>query len=150
MDKGTYISKNIYSTIGASLELLAASPYHQDLSICMYFHTQILPPIHLNQNYIYYSEDETPVALVTTAWIEENILEELTSSANRIIQSNEWKTGDVLFFNDFIAPYGNAAHVFSDLVNDIYSGVSNAYSIRKRKGGEIRKVNKWSRRQKPI
>ena len=137
------MNKSVYSTIGAAVELLAISQIHQRYPVRHYFLTQILPPINKNLIFITYSKEGNPVALVTAAWISNKTLLSVTSSPGRFIQSNEWDCGEYLFFNDFIAPFGNAKKIIRTIKYDIFSETNTAYSIRRKIDGTINIINVW-------
>lgn len=137
------MDKEIYTTIGAAIELLAHSNYHQDFNLNFYLHTQIYPPIKYEQIFIYYSDEGKAIALVTAAWVSDKTLKEITSSAQRILNESEWQGGEYLLFNDFIAPYGDTRSVLNDLRRNVFHEINTAYSVRKRKDGTIRKINVW-------
>lgn len=79
----------------------------------------ILPPIHLNQFRIYRDANKKPIGLVTWAWFDDKT-EKKYLSGQTVLKLEEWKSGDNLFFTDFIAPFGHTKKIFKDLTHNIF------------------------------
>ncbi len=68
---------NVYSTLGAVLELMASSKLHQNYLLKGLIEKQIFPAMKHKQIKIYFSEQKTPVALVVWAWLSKERLDDL-------------------------------------------------------------------------
>ena len=130
-----------YTYVGYALELLARSNYHKQHQLGAYFRTEILPAFRNNQVQFYTDKNGAPIGLVTWAWLSSPALKEIHESG-RAVAENEWKSGDNLFFNDFITPYGNMKEVLLDFTTNIFPN-EVATSLRRRPDGTIRRVNRW-------
>lgn len=137
--------EEIYSTIGAAIELNAASKYHQQFSLPVWINHLILPAIKSKQIKIYYSLKQKPVALVIWAWLSESVLESVCTVEDKVIEQNEWQCGSHLFFSDFIVPYGNTREIFNRVFLELFPDEYQAISLRRNMDGSIRKKNIWRR-----
>lgn len=137
--------KDFYTILGATTELMAASIYHRQRNLKTYFYFQILPAIRFEQLRVCFSTSGIPEALVTWAWLNDEIIDEIISSQDRSIEEVEWNCGSVLFFNDFIAPYGNMRAFFKHIFINIFPEENVGFSIRRNNDGSIRKKNIWYR-----
>ena len=131
-----------YTQVGFALELLAQSKYHQQYSVGNYFHTEILPPIWANQIRFYLTAEGLPTAMVTWAWLNQDV-EQAVHQSGRALTQDEWQSGERLFFNDWIAPYGNIRAAMSDIATHVFPD-KTATSIRRNIDGSIRKINYWT------
>ncbi len=131
-----------YTAIGFALELLALSPYHRQYPVDGYFHVEIMPPIALGQARFYLRHDGGPAALVTWAWLSAET-ECAVLKSGRALNADEWNCGNGLFFNDWIAPYGNTRAIAQDIRTNVFRDIKTAASIRRRQDGGIRKPNRW-------
>jgi len=129
-----------YNKFGIALHLLAKSEYHKHHHAYEYLMTEIWPPILFNQNKIYF-ENNTPIGLVTWAWINEDVKCEIHQSG-RALTGDEWQSGDSLFFNDFIAPFGHAKVVAKDLKYGLFKD-QVATSIHRNVDGGIGRIQTW-------
>ncbi|NRA88501.1 MAG: toxin-activating lysine-acyltransferase [Rhizobiales bacterium] len=133
---------NHYTAVGYALELLALSKYHNKFSMMDYMHEQILPPLSANQVKFYLADDATPIAMVTWAWISEDIRDEIHETGRSII-GEEWYCGNHLFCNDWITPYNNIREVTLDMSKNVFPD-QIASSIRRNPDGSVRRVNRWA------
>lgn len=137
------VKLDYYLSTGYALDLLARSPYHREQQLGHYFRTEILPPLWENQVKFYVTSNYIPTAMVTWAWINEDVEREIHSSG-RVLKHEEWSCGRRLFFNDWIAPYGNVRNVLHDVLHNIFPDVPSATSIRRNMDGTVRRVNRWT------
>ncbi len=131
-----------YTQVGFALELLAQSDYHQQYSVGDYFRTEILPPIWTNQVRFYLTAEGVPTAMMTWAWLSQEVEQEMHQTG-RSLEQDEWQSGERLFFNDWIAPYGNIRSVMHDIATNVFPD-KTATSIRRNMDGSIRKINYWT------
>ncbi len=138
-------NRDFYTILGATTELMAASIYHRHRNLKTYFYFQIFPAIRVGQIKIFFSTNGIPEALVTWAWLKDETIDELLSEQDRSIKEAEWNMGSTLFFNDFIAPYGNMRAFFKYIFVNVFPKEDVGFSIRRNNDGSIRKKNIWYR-----
>ena len=133
---------DFYRTLGGILELLSISDYHKKYRATAYIESQIIPAVSKKQYRIYWSKDSCPIAFVSWAWVSLKTWETLSNSTKGL-NIDEWNNGEILYFNDFISPYGDAKKVVKDLKKNVFPGSCSARSLRRLGGGKISKVNVW-------
>ncbi|MCC5777502.1 toxin-activating lysine-acyltransferase [Nitratireductor sp. B36] len=132
---------DLYSGVGYALELLARSGNHRGFPVKRYLDVEILPPLHLGQARFYLTPDGIPTGFVSWAFVDLET-EKTILQTGRALAFHEWRSGDRLFFNDFIAPYGTAREIISDLRKNIFPGC-RATSVRRASDGALRSVKRW-------
>lgn len=100
----------------------------------------VLPPVQLMQFRLYRTE-ERYFAFVSWAWLTEEA-ERGFISGNRLLQPEDWRAGDRLWFIDFIAPFGGTTQVARDLCENAFSEDRFRF-LRRDERGEIRDVRQW-------
>ena len=101
----------------------------------------LAPPLLNNQYRFYFDENHNPVALVTWSSISEDVKEKLVNHQGQM-EWDDWNSGDMLLFNDFIAPYGHTRQILRDL-RSLEWPHNIAFSLRRNMDGSIAKVNYW-------
>jgi len=132
---------DIYAGMGYVLELLARSPSHHAFSYRAYLEVEILPPLQLGQARFYLTHDGIPTGFVSWALLNDDTEYSVTHTG-RALERGEWRSGDNLFFNDFIAPYGTSREIIADLRTNIFPG-RRASSVRRHPDGRLRNVKHW-------
>ena len=135
------VNIDYYASVGFAVELLALSPYHKEHKLGDYFRVEILPALWVNQARFYLSEEGIPSAMVTWAWLKEDV-EKDVHATGRALTRDEWKCGNRVFINDLIAPYQNSQEVIKDIKNNVFAH-HKATSLRRNKDGSVRRVNQW-------
>lgn len=130
-----------YASLGFALELLSKSAFHRDFEIGEYFRVEILPPLFANQAHFYLTEEGTPTAMATWAWLSEEVETEIHTTG-RALEPHEWNCGERLFFNDWITPYGNIREVVKDMRTNVFPQ-HHATSVRRDATGAVKKVCYW-------
>lgn len=138
------VTLDSYASAGFALELLAMSPYHRQQKLGDYFRAEILPAIWNNQIRFYLDDRGIPAAMVTWAWINEDIEHDIHETGRALIHA-EWQSGDRMFINDWIAPYGNLRHYVRDMMDNVFPNVQQASSVRRDMNGSVRRINHWKR-----
>ncbi len=133
-----------YSSVGFALELLAQSPYHRQYKLGDYFRSEILPAIWAQQVRFYLTDRGLPTAMVTWAWINEDVEQDLHATGRGLKQS-EWCCGDRMFMNDWVSPYGGLRHYVRDMMDNVFPDVEFASSMRRNLDGSVRRINRWHR-----
>ena len=136
------VNMDYYASTGFALELLAQSPYHKQHEVGDYFRTEILPALWVNQARFYLTEEGIPTAMVTWAWLNDDVQKEVHATG-RALTREEWKCGDRLFFNDWITPYNNIREVLHDMTHNIFPD-HVATSLRRNQDGSVRRINRWT------
>ena len=131
-----------YSGFGFAIELLAHSEYHRKFEMGDYLDTEILPPMKCDQIRYYVSDGGIPTAMVTWAWLSEEIQTDIHATG-RALTEDEWNCGDRLFFNDWITPYGNTRDVLKDMTHNIFPD-EVATSLRRNPDSSVRRINRWT------
>ena len=126
-----------YQLMGEVLSLMLASEFHQPYLIND-FGTAILVPIHFNQFRIY-KKNNTPIGFVSWAFFSKDIAEKYRHG-NYHLTFDDWKSGDELWFIDFIAPYGNIRSIVKDLKTNVFPDKDIANSLRYKSNGDGKKV----------
>jgi cytolysin-activating lysine-acyltransferase len=124
--------------IGEVTSLMMASKLHRK------FHVSdiadlMLPAINLNQYRIYRNKSGAPVALVTWALFSPEV-EQLYIEGKAKLTEAERTSGDLLYFIDFIAPYGHMKQVSKDLRTNVFPN---------QMGKSLRFMDIGQRREKP-
>ncbi|MEC4766474.1 toxin-activating lysine-acyltransferase [Halomonas sp. CUBES01] len=136
------VSIDYYTSVGYALELLAQSEYHRQFELGDYFCTEILPPLGCNQARFYVTSEGLPTGMVTWAWLSEEV-ERDVHATGRALEQGEWSSGDRLFFNDWITPYGNTREIVYDMTHNLFPNYI-ATSLRRRHDGSVRSIKRWT------
>ncbi len=126
--------------VGEITFILMASEFHRrylinDIAKCF------MPALHLNQFKIYKNKDGNPVALVTWAYLSEEI-EKKHMSGKYSLEINDWKSGDRLWGIDFMAPFGHMKMIKKDLEQGFF-GKAHGRSLRMDIDGKIKGIYDW-------
>lgn len=105
----------------------------------------VVVPINLKQIKYYFNEDGDIVGMVTWAWVTQTVLERLLTDPHYCLHVSEWCEGERLFIMDLVAPFGHLQSIISDLKENLFAEVDMAYSVRRRRGNQIRKTTLWRR-----
>jgi len=132
---------DLYTCVGFALELLSKSEYHRQHSLGDYFRTEILPAYGFGQFRFYVNDQGIPTGLVTWAWLSDEVQAEIHKTG-RALQRSEWRSGENLFFNDFVTPYGTMKPVLRDFTKNVFP-MEIATSLRRNADGSVRRINRW-------
>jgi len=91
------------------INLLAQSPAHQGFTIGQ-VNTCIVTPHNLNQA-VGIFEDGQLVAWASWGWLSEEKADKFLDG-HLNLTPEDWRSGDVLIFMDFVAPYGHARKLY--------------------------------------
>jgi len=131
---------DFYSRLGIAILLMEQSPYHKQWPLYD-AELELVPPLHLNQCKFYFDPQQNPVAFVTWSSITEATKNKLVNQGGQM-QWDDWNNGDLLLFNDFVAPFGHTREILKDLRNQDWPN-EIAFSLRRAKDGSVKKVNYW-------
>lgn len=134
-----------HSALGAMVWLMKHAEYHQNWDLRA-INIDIVPPIVLGQYRIYCSAQSEPVGFVTWGYVSEEVKSALVAN-RRPMTWSDWNSGDLLLFNDFVAPFGHGREIVGDLRSNMFAGQS-AFSLRRNAFGGVRKVNRWKGKPK--
>ncbi len=79
----------------------------------------ILPFINANQFRIYHDEKKRPIALLTWAKFSQEVEAEYLNG-KIVLSEAEINSGEIIYFTDFIAPYGHTKLVVRDIKNNLF------------------------------
>jgi|GEM_PF-1192839 cytolysin-activating lysine-acyltransferase len=131
---------DFYSRLGIATLLMEQSPYHKQWPLYD-AELELVPPLHLNQCKFYFDPQQNPVAFVTWSSITEATKNKLVNESGQM-QWDDWNSGELLLFNDFVAPFGHTREILKDLRNQEWPH-KIAFSLRRTKDGSVKKVNYW-------
>ncbi len=129
-----------YAIFGLITKLLASSRYHRQFGVGFYLGLEIIEPVKRRQ-FRLYSQHGRPTAFVSWAWINDAVRDSIVADC-RSFFDDEWTSGEILFFNDWISP-NNAREVKKDLEEKVFPSPGQATSVRRYHDGSIRRVNRW-------
>ena len=92
-------------TIGNVCDLFMRAGVYRDWTLER-VHRQFSHPMSHGQAIVFAKKDR-PVGVVTWAFVSDEVLLELMQG-KRAVAPDEWRCGENLFFEDFVAPYGDA------------------------------------------
>ena len=127
-----------YRHLGMAMSLMEQSPYHSTWPLYD-VETELVPPLLKDQYRFYYDEDGRPVAFVTWSTINDDVKSKLVNEGGQM-EWEDWDSGDLLLFNDFVAPYGHTRQILRNL-RSLEWPHSIAFSLRRKMDGTVSKVN---------
>lgn len=130
-------------SLGMCLWLLSQSKYHSQWSI-QDVDLEIVPALRHTQFRLYFDEQQNPIGLATWAWLSDSAKEKVLNNQGPLT-FDEWRSGDHLMFNDYIAPWGHARAILNDLRNQVFPH-KTAFSLGRHPDGSIRKQYQWKGR----
>ena len=140
-DGARQIRIDAYAAAGYAVELLAFSDYHREFPLRDYMDVEVLPPVMHGQAHFHLAEGGTPLAMVTWAWLSPEVEREVLQTG-RHLAADEWRCGDRLFFNDWIAPFGHSREVMHHLRRNVFRGISEASGLRRNQDGSVRRIGR--------
>ena len=120
--------------LGEVVSLMLASNLHRDYLVND-IGSVFLPPIDWNQFRIYH-QGERPIAFVSWAWLSEEV-EHAYLHSDRNLTPNDWNSGSNGWIIDFIAPFGHATKIVSDLRTLIFPNVRGK-AMRVKENGHVK------------
>lgn len=129
-----------HTVLGAMVWLMSHSAYHRQWSAHA-FNVDIVPAVVLNQFRVYHDDNGNPVGFATWAFTSTQVRDGLIARTHTL-QFDDWRSGDQLLFNDFVAPWGQGVAIVNDLRTNIFPD-REAYSLSRNLDGSIRKVQRW-------
>ena len=108
----------LHNLLGEITSLLLLSKVHRKYQV-RDIADVILPTINLNQFRIYRDKNKQPIGLVTWGYFNEATEREYLSGKS-VLSEKELTSGDILYFLDFIAPYGHAKKIIKDLRENVF------------------------------
>lgn len=127
--------------IGMMFCLLVKSEYHRQFTLDFYMNREILPALDYQQFKIYLNDANHPKAFVTWAWLSDSVLAH-AHKTGAALNPDVWQSGKNLFFNDWVAPYGDVRVLIKDLTDNIFPD-EVATSVRHDQNRKLTKVCKW-------
>lgn len=129
-----------HSALGAMAWLMQHADYHRRWSL-QDINVDIVPAIVLGQYRIYHTPEGEPIGFVTWAYVSEEV-KDILIHRRRAMEKVDWNSGDMLMFNDFVAPFGHGRWMVNELRSSLFAD-EVAFSLRRSHGGGVRKINRW-------
>ena len=119
---------------GEVLVLFLASNRHCNSSISE-LAASVLPAVHFNQFRIY-RDDKRPIGWISWAYMSEEDASGYMAG-DFDFKISTWKSGEHLWFIDFIAPFGHALKIAEDLKRNVFpDGVGFAPDLEAKDGSK--------------
>jgi hemolysin-activating ACP:hemolysin acyltransferase len=135
------INDLLYPNLGAAIQLLANSPYHQEFELKRYLQVEIAPAFRRQQAKFFY-DGKSPIGLVTWARLSSEVLTNL-AVRHRSLEENEWQSGEVAFVNDLIVKDQHLNRVIDDVRNGLFWADSLVYAFRRSRDGSVKRLCKF-------
>jgi cytolysin-activating lysine-acyltransferase len=136
----TFDFSHPHGALGAMAWLMQHADYHRRWSLHA-VNVDIVPAIVLGQYRIYHTPEGEPIGFVTWAYVNDEVKDILIHRRRPMTQA-DWRSGDLLMFNDFVAPFGHGRWIVNELRSTLFAN-NVAFSLRRQLGGGVRKVNRW-------
>lgn len=134
-DSGDY-----HETLGTIMWLMSHANYHREWPLWS-VDEDVVPAIILGHYKIYFSDKNTPIGFATWAWLDDCAKEQLLNNEDTL-ELSQWTSGTNLLFADFVAPWGHARKILSDLRTNRFPN-HKAFSLRRKPNGDIKKIDYW-------
>ncbi|WLD58111.1 toxin-activating lysine-acyltransferase [Salinispirillum sp. LH 10-3-1] len=128
-----------HEAFGIMLWLCSQADYHKTWPLWA-VDNDLVPPLIHRQFRIYFDEYRNPVGCATWAWLSEKMKNEMIAGGT--LEFDDWASGDHLMFGDYIAPWGHAKSILSDLRTNVFPK-ETAFSLGRNFDGSVRKVYHW-------
>ena len=125
--------------IGEIVSLMLCSQLHTKYSIND-IGSVFFPPIDHNQFKIYKNQDGNVVGLITWAFLSDEVAAKYQIGEYNL-KPEDWNNGDQGWVIDFIAPFGHAKTIMSDIRNNVFPNQIGK-AIRAESSGKIRGIIK--------
>jgi len=133
----------LMAVVGTALMLARGSELHTRYRVGI-FVDRLWPSIPRGQYALYTDKDSgKPVGFCNWSWISQDVLAEYRESSRPVLPA-DWDSGDVLFFQEMIAPFGHLNRITRDVRNCIVPHATVAYALR----GLVRQDSKDKRQQR--
>ena len=134
-------SFDVLTALGIAVHQLAGSPYHRQFPLSAYLPVEILPPVEGGQIRCYADTSGSPLGVVTWAWLSNDAVPDVHATG-RSLASEEWSSGNNLFFNDWITHKTAFRPAMNEMCNHLFADCI-ATSLRRNQDGSVRRVNRW-------
>jgi cytolysin-activating lysine-acyltransferase len=114
-------AKKISEVLGEITWLMSQSSRHKQFFISD-LEWLVMTPVLLKQFRLFYDKDK-PIGVVFWATVNEEVEERLKKGTNRL-RPQDWKSGDLLWVVEVIAPFGGAEDMVRDLQTNVFVGRS--------------------------
>lgn len=98
----------------------------------------ILPVINLNQFRIYRNARKEPIGLITWGLFSPEVEKEYLGG-KMVLSEAELNSGELIYFTDFIAPYGHARQIARDIKHNVFPN-STGKSMRFSEQGKLKRI----------
>lgn len=129
-----------HSALGAMAWLMQHADYHRRWSLHA-VNVDIVPAIVVGQYRIYHTPEGDPIGFVTWAYVRKEV-KDILIHRRRPMTQEDWRSGDLLMFNDFVAPFGHGRWIVNELRSTLFAD-SEAFSLKRNVDGAVLKVFRW-------
>ena len=126
--------------LGSIVLLMQNSPLHRQYTIAE-LEERFIPSLLHNQ-FRYYEINGAPVGFLSWAWLDEDT-ETKFSTGKYELSLDEWKSGESLWFPEFIAPFGHARMMVKDIRTNVFKKGTPAKALRISPEGELTGIAKY-------
>lgn len=131
---------------GAVALLLAKSKQYRKLPFAC-LSVWIEPALLSNQLAIFYRwNDGKPIGYMTWAFLAPDVEQRWKNDPKVLLHDSEWNEDGTLWIMDFLALPGYCEDIVEFVDRNMFAGHTQAYSLRRRSNGSVRKVSCWTRR----
>jgi cytolysin-activating lysine-acyltransferase len=145
-------STDPFAALGQMIWVATYAPNYRGFAVDA-LAASLLPAIELNQFRIYRAADGRPLAFVTWALMDEaaeaRVHGALAGQTAPALSLADWRSGERIWFVDFVAPFGHARQLCADLRRNVFPGRS-ARALRLDGCGEARKLGEWRSAHDPL
>ncbi|WP_052502687.1 toxin-activating lysine-acyltransferase [Halarcobacter anaerophilus] len=93
----------------------------------------LLAPIMKEQFRLYKDKEGKPVGLILWAYVNDEVNKKLEMGIGKL-GMNDWKSGDILWIVDLIAPMGGAGKMIAELKETVFKGKKFKYQSIDKQG----------------
>lgn len=138
------MSKN-REQLGLVAELMCQSKVYRNQPLA-FLRTWVMPAIEHDQIRFLFDHAGEPVAYWTWAFLAPDVEHRFIHDSHVLLHESEWNEGGQLWIMDLVALRGFIRSVIYHMNNSMLFDYSCAYSLRRNKGGIVRKVSLWNRK----
>lgn len=129
-----------HEALGMMIWLMKHAHYHCQWPLWN-VDNDIFPALIHGQSKLYFDNEQSPLGFVTWAWLDDKSRDQVLANESPL-EVDQWNSGKHLMFADFIAPWGHAKDILSDLRVRVFPEY-RAFSLGRYRDGRIRKIYYW-------
>lgn len=133
---------NPYEQLGLATALASQSRYRAFPTARL--QTWVWPAIAHHQIQFAFDESGVPVAYWTWAWLAPDVECRIIEISSAQLHESEWNEGSNLWIMDFVVVQDYLTDVVRHLCCTKFEEVAKAYSLRRHRNGELKRVATWN------